>query len=281
VNQFSALKTRQGAGITHGAAASHGQSIGHRIATSVLSSRAGDGWPVALARSNPLNGSRAARGRTVKPVPFILKRPDQFAPELPFFEYGDGMIIPNRRLLNKTLIGTPAAAELSAETVMPWRTEVVARWNRAAHSLALRTSQDLTARAQLFAALNTTLADALLSSTYWSLFYMQDCGRVSSQGTFALHDAMKAGDAPPDPSRLSWIISALSGFPATPAVLAGAAETILRRSLDHRVLVDLQLLARQCAWAALVTGESTSEGCVAGYELGSRIAKHALQQDRR
>jgi hypothetical protein len=89
----------------------------------------------------------------------------------------------------------------------------------------------------------------------------------------------------------------MSGFPAVPATLAGAAESILRHhfgddapfALSANVssvgtqtdVTSLRIAARACAWSAHVGGASTPESCVAGYDLGSRIASYLMKQHRR
>jgi hypothetical protein len=240
------------------------------------------------------------RGIVVKPTPFVLKRVQQFEPEPPYFSYGDGVVTPNLKLRNKKFIGTPDDVAPAALNDDLWRTDIIVRWNRAGQSLAIQQPQDLHARARLFAALNMALADALLSATYWSEAYRK--GRAEALiealgANDAPYRAAEAGDVPPHPAGPWWVANRLSGFPAIPAALAGAAEAILRNSFSGEMafalpanasypgaqtdFTSLRIAARRCAWAALGDGASTPEGCVAGYDLGSRIAGHLLKQNRR
>ena len=301
VHRFASLQARQVAAIANDAAASRGRHIGKRIAASVLSDRAADGWPITLSRSTTeMAAIDSLRGTVAKPTPFVLKRVQQFEPEPPYFVYGDGVVMPNLKLRNKKFIGTPDDVAPAALNDDLWRTETIVQWNRAGHSLAGQQAQDLHARARLFAALNTALADALLSATYWSESYSK--GRAEAPiGVSGANDApyrsAETGDVPPHPAGPWWVANRLSGYPAIPAALAGAAEAILRSSFSGEAafalpanasypgartdFTSLRFAARRCAWAALGDGASNPEGCVAGYDLGNRIAGHLLKQNRR
>lgn len=165
---------------------------------------------------------------------------------------------------------------------------------------------------RFFAALNTALADTLLAATYWNESYRN--GRVERPiDPLSPLDVVRL---PADDVRVTphsggrwWVAKRLSGFPAIPATLAGAAEAILRSNFSGEAafalpgnasnpgaqteFVSLRFAARQCAWAALGDGASPPESCVAGYpgfadssaksgyDLGSRIAGHFLKQNRR
>jgi hypothetical protein len=301
VNRFASLQARQVAAIADDTAAFDGRHIGKRIAASVLSGRAADGWPIKVSRSTTESAAIDSLRRTVaKPTPFVLKRVQQFEPEPPYFAYGDGVVMPNLKLRNKKFIGTPDDVAPAALNDDLWRTETIVRWNRAGQSLAVQQPQDLHERARLFAALNTALADALLSATYWGETYSKGRAETPTE-VLGANDASyrpgEAGDVPPHPAGPWWVANRLSGFPAIPAALAGAAEAILRSSFSDEVVfalpanasypgaqtdfTSLQFAARRCAWAALGDGASTPDGCVAGYDLGSRIAGHLLKQSRR
>jgi hypothetical protein len=319
-NRFASLQVRQVTAIANDSAATQGRQIGQRVAASVLSSRAADGWPGGLSRSTAESAAiDSLRGTVVKPTPFVLKRAQEFPPDPPYFIFSDGAIEPNKRLRKEKRIGTPADVESAAGILELWRTEPVVRWNRIARSIAVHQPQALHAQARLFAALNMALADALIAAVYWVETYRIGRTQAAFEGMSApepAHRILDAGAlmedqlkipgsaAGPDLRELHthttgpvWVSRSLSNFPAIPATLAGAAETILRGSFSGEVVfappgeataagaqtefTNLQSAVRQCAWAELIVGTSSFEGCLAGYDLGSRIGAHVLKQNRR
>lgn len=260
LSRFATLQARHLAVFSNISVASAGQQVGQRIAASILSNRATDGWPIALAKATDRMPFSGRRGKGGQRTPFILKRLQEIRPQPPFFGFGDGKIRPNRTLQNKKLLGSPADVDLTVGAAVAWSTHPVLQWNRATWSHAVKHSQALPERVRLFSALNTALADALLSATYWAEVYRENRGDATIWGALHEHDRMIAdGDMLPDPSILSWAINMLKGFPPTSAVLAGAADSILRSYFDDSVLANIRLLARQCAWSDLVNGISTLE----------------------
>lgn len=280
VNRFAVLQAHYIAVFSNGTVASVGRQIGQKIAATVLSSRANDSWPIALAKSQDSKASRGSRRHGGQPTPFILRRLQEFRPPPPFFEFPDGKIRPNRTLQSNKLLGSPADVELTVHTSAAWSTEPLLLWNRAVWSHAVLHAQTLPDRARLFAAFNSALADALLSATYWAEVYRNDRGDATIRGALHEYDSTLAnGDRLPDASILSWATKTLKGFPPTPAVLAGAAESVLRSRFDDSLLFNMRRLARQCAWSTLANGGSTVESCVAGYDLGHRIGAHVQERE--
>jgi hypothetical protein len=235
-----------------------------------------------------------------------LKQVQQFAPQPPYFSYSNGLVVPNDRLRKQNRIGTPGDVTASTPTVQAWRTSPIARWNRAAQSLAQRNPATLFQEARVLAALNAALADALLAGSYWKESY--EIGRVNPAFVTIEHHAefnreIDDGQLPLHAGLFAARGTPLAGFPSLTAVIAGAAEAILAKnfgggeamlawssSLGRRAahaadsaapLITLHTAARECAWAMHAGGGATVEACLSGYDLGIRIGEYLLKQPPR
>jgi hypothetical protein len=295
--RFAALRAEQFATIPDAETRARGILIGERTATEILSRRAKDEWPFSVIRTEAEEARAALASKAPIPKPFVLRRAQQIEPEPPYFVYSDGIVLPNTKLRNRKYIGDASEAMLAAENAGYWRSDPVLTWNRVAQAMALDQPTSLERQARLFAVLNVGLADALLSAVYWSRTYTEGHAQRPIEAIGPEVVVPPRREEPHHPAGLWLVATPMAGYPAIRAALAGAAESVLRNNfradapflfptgraqgVDSSRQTTLRQAARECAWVALAAGTSTAEGCVAGYELGTRVGAHVLKHELR
>jgi hypothetical protein len=290
-----------------------GMSLGRAAAADWLARRGDDGWLAsaqlagterwiagtpeqALAR-----GGRAPESPWRAMKPFALKAVDQQWASTPEPILTLGKVRVDERWQSAKILTAVDRSQSGMENT--WRGSPMLMWNRLAESLALNAQLDLAAEARLYAALNSALADAAVAASHWRHVLGQWQVRVGQiwsstehlepemSDTYVSVYAMPAIRMQADTRRV--LQPPLPNYLVESAVLAGAAQAVLERSLkvagdpitlsgpepaDLRVFASIQAAAREATFVATLNPHHNRSACVEGYQFGRDVGTYVAKR---
>jgi hypothetical protein len=305
-NQKPALDTAYAASlaaITDGPAKDRGILVGQQVATGLVAARTDDGRnaPIAFTpapgpgvwRPTPPALLPALSPWMASVKPLLLNRPDQFRPGPP--------PALNSRLYARDfeetrLYGAKASSVRTAEqteTARFWTENVPQQLNRTLHNLVVRLGLDLRQTARALAMATTTMADALIAC--WDAKYTYGFWRPVTAIRLADTDGNDQTVADPawepllptpnHPEYTSAHNCVTAALGATAANLVGSdridldiISTVTGTTKHYSTLRDLE---RDIVNARVWVGYHWRTSDEAGYRLGDRVARWALQRNFR
>jgi hypothetical protein len=252
------------------------------------------GTPNSLGfwRPTPPANASGATPQIATMMPWVLTRPSQFRLPPPLALNSPEYVADLNEVREMGSLSSVSRSSEQTEVALFWALNTPLAWNRVAAQLSAARGLGLTENAHLFAVLNVTLADAIM--TCWDSKYRYTFWRPVS--------AIRVGATPGDPDA-DWkpLLDSLTGTPAHPeypsahSTYSGAAAVILAAAFGENTAFNVTSEIRpgtrsyanfseaiaEIADARVFGGIHLRSSCARGNSLGRAVAdyvsRHAMR----